>query len=596
MRGRFHLLGIAVCLVLGGCIDLPTGDGDNDSSASNQDTPDNNAVSGVNNQRDDPSEVCEPRLNFCSKADPYTVFRCNGTGDGSRALEACEEGFACGFEDGVSTCVRGEIEGGECVPTGPLTTCVKDIPKEGGGNHPQGLARRLSCVEKEIEVCDPGLLCWADDDTNPESEVSCQSTVIDPSGKFGDMSCPLTQHFAYKTSLEVDCRCGPNQEPLHGADPCSFINTRVSESDAIKGERLEGEARNRFGSGPSMADAYNAQYSGGFIIQETRELIVANRWDGSHAPKGVIFSVNLDSGDRRVISGQYPTNTGVEEVGTGPSFTHAIDVRLGPDGMYYVFADSQQTADATIFRVDPATGARTIAWDAPDSETTWEEAQESPFGQCVDGYGTGVVQYSQLGFAVDEQGRFYVGYANVQRDGRGIVRISADGSECEYVTATGAREDGMTRGSGNDLGGFVQGYTFHDGKLWAFTTQPKKLWSIDVETGDRVEHMEARSAGALGERWQVWDEGRQIMWTVGLSNNVAIVGVDLERQVAYHAKTDCGQVDWLPMCLGGPGKIISQNLGGAWLDESTGNLFFAQKGDGIIEYEVSTGNSVIRSR
>jgi hypothetical protein len=50
------------------------------------------------------------------------------------------------------------------------------------------------------------------------------------------------------------------------------------------------------------------------------------------------------------------------------------------------------------------------------------------------------------------------------------------------------------------------------------------------------------------------------------------------------------------MCLGGPGSIINQNLGGAWLDESTGNLFFAQKGDGIIEYEVDTGNSVIRSR
>ncbi|MEC9442929.1 MAG: hypothetical protein VYE40_17685 [Myxococcota bacterium] len=590
-------LAMTACVIPGG--ESNNGANENNTTATNNTSANNTtANNNTSNAETPPPGDCEPRLNFCDASNPVVVFRCDGAGTSSRVLEECEEGFACGIEDGVATCVMGDIDdAGMCTPTGTLTTCVKDIAKEGGGNYPEGLERRLSCTETVTEICDPGLYCWANDTSNPDSEVSCQTTVLDPENKkFGAMSCPLVQHFEYKTSLEADCRCGTNEVPLHGVDMCSFISTGVSEREAIVGERLEGEARNRFGSGPSMAGVFNTQYNGGFIDQEARKLIVANSWNGSDDTKGVIFSIDLDNGDREVISGQYPTDAGVQEVGDGPSFTYAIDVKPGPDGAYYVFTDSQQTADATIYRVDPATGNRTIIWDAPDSTTTWEEARDSPFGQCIDGYGTGVVQYSQLGFAIDEQGRYYIGYANVQRDGRGIVRISADGSECEYITATGNRQDGMTKGSGGDLGGFVQGFTFHDGKLWAFTTQPKKLWSIDVETGNRTEEMEALSAGALGERWIIWDEGRQIMWTVGLLGTITIVGVDLEEKKAYHAKTDCGQVDWLPMCLGGPGSIINQNLGGAWLDESTGNLFFVQKGDGIIEYEVDTGNSVIRSR
>jgi len=604
-----YLIGTILISMIAAC-SPPAGEENANSGENNSTTGgDNNATSGNNTTTMTPDvmldedglpvQECEPRLNFCSSADYKKVYRCGSDGVPSRVVEECDEDEVCGVEAGASICIKGSVtEAGECKPADPVSVCVQDIVNPDGTNFPEGIETRLSCAETEITICDPGLFCVADDQDDELSEVSCASSVLDPNARFYNQSCQLLQHLRYKTRLEGDCRCGPNQTPRDGVDFCTVLSTGVSQYRGAPEDKLEGDARNTFGSGPSMIGVFNVQYSGGFIAEdEDNKLIVATLWDAAAQPKGLIMRIDLETGDREVVSGMYPTDTGLEVVGEGPDFHHVIDVRLGPDGKYYALSDAQQPGSAAIFRVDPETGKRDIVWSAAPPGSTYEEALDLGFGHCIGGDGSSTVQYGQNAFLVDDDGSFYLGYANVQRDGRGIVKISPSGDTCEFLTATGVREDGFGRGNGDEMRGMVQGFTKHEGKLWAFTTQPKVLWSIDMETGDRTVEFSSSVAGILGERWAFYDEKREVMWATGLMNSVTITALDLKTDKVIDIFSSCtDDIDWLPLCVTGPAKVISQNYGGAWVHPVTGNLFYVQAADSIVEVELDTGNSVIRSR
>jgi hypothetical protein len=398
-----------------------------------------------------------------------------------------------------------------------------------------------------------------------------QSSVKDPSSPFFGRSCKLSQHLANPTGLPADCRCLDNRGATGGIDACKrpfdLAKSKVS-----------------LGAGPSFAGYHNAHIAGGFVDPASKQLIAAVYWDGTSSAKGLIVAYDMGTWARRFVSGDW--NDGAPKTtGSGPSFGHLKDVRPGKDGKWYALSDRPQLL--AIFRVDPATGNRAVVWSSKDEKA----------GQCASGdpKATGdakIVQYTDEGFAVDADGSFLLGYANPARDGRGIVRISADGSKCSYVTASGARADGMTRGAGDEMRGFVQGFTLQGGAIYAFTTGEKKLWSVDPATGNRA----VVASPPLGERWVAWDGKRNVLWTAGFQNSVTLGALDLATKKTTNVFADCGKVaPWLPLCAEGPIRINSLNYGGLIVDPASGRIFLGHDSVGLVEFEPETGNSMVRS-
>jgi hypothetical protein len=243
---------------------------------------------------------------------------------------------------------------------------------------------------------------------------ACTSSVQDTSSPNYEFSCPLDQQLANKTALEADCRCFANNSPVQGVPVCGRPYDRAAAGVTI-------------GSGPRVFGLSNGHYSGGTI--DGNEFIVAAYWGTSSVPRCAVLGINVNNGDRRLITGEL----GMTQAGSGPQLEHAVDVRKH-GASYYVLTRGVGPAAPAIYRVNPANGARTLVW----------RGQNASFGQCAAGDPNAAtqgifVQYTAAGFEIDAQGRFYLGYVNPIRDGRGVVRISADGASCSYVAATGMR-------------------------------------------------------------------------------------------------------------------------------------------------------------
>jgi len=512
---------------------------------------------------------CVPNVQFCG--DDGAIYYCNSAGQvsGIRAQYGVDE--VCVYDAGAPMCLGGYYEEGPdgsvtCVVTEP-SACV--IIPTGGTQYGYVFAEteKLSCDEdgRVTRECAERMNCV---------DGSCTSSVSDESSPWYQYSCPLVQQLAIPTDLQADCRCLINNAPLAGLEVCGRPFDRATGGLTV-------------GTGPRIFGLANAHFSGGFI--EGNEIVVAVYWGSSTAQRGAVMAVDVDSGNRRLISGDLSSVT----AGSGPAFSYALDVRKGVDGNYYVFTQSTLPGAPSIFRVNPTTGVRTLVW----------KGQGAGFGQCAAGdpnaAANGIyVQYTNQGFAVDAAGGFLLGYANPIRDGRGLVRISADGTTCSYVSATGTRADGLTRGTGPNMGGFVQGFMVDGGKVVVQITQPKALIEIDLTTGNRTALFTSTTAGNIGERWAVKDTARGVIWTAGVMNSVTVIAYDRAKNKTMSIFSSCGDPDfpWFPLCAGtGPIKINSLNHGGMWLHPTNGNLLFGHDSISIVEFEPETGNSIIRS-
>jgi hypothetical protein len=511
---------------------------------------------------------CTPNKQFCGDDD--IIYYCDATGQVSGVREACGAGKVCGIDGGAPVCINGRYE-----MQGGMTVCVVTDPNTCVAVQKAGSTRGYVYAEATKPSCDqPSTVVRECADKEECVDGMCTSSVLDMASPYYQYSCPLVQQLEHKTSLEADCRCAPNNTANSPVKVCGRPYDRGTQGV-------------RIGGGPSLVGLANAHYSGGFI--DGNELIVAAYWGASTQQRGMLLGINVETGDRRLISGDH--NGTVR--GSGPGFTYALDARKGANGDYYVMTQSVTPSAPSIFRVNPTTGDRTLAW----------RGQDASFGQCAAGdpaaAAQGIyVQYTNTGFTMDAAGNFYLGYANVQRDGRGLVKISANGQTCSFIAATGARADGLTRGTGPDLGGFVQGFSIRNNKLIAHTTQPKSLVEIDLTTGNRTVLFTTSIAGDIGERWSLWDATRNVYWTAGLPSSVTIVAYDPAQNKRLDVFQDCGSPSfpWFPLCPGiGPIKINSLNYGGMWMHPTNGNLLFAHDSVSIVEFEPSTGNSVIRS-
>jgi hypothetical protein len=406
------------------------------------------------------------------------------------------------------------------------------------------------------------------------AEPAAGSSLKDPSSPYADRSCPLVQYVEHKTALPADCRCGTNRAPSNGIDACKRPYDVMKKGIVL-------------GDGPSFASYYNAHISGLFVDKAKDQVVASVYWDGSSNAKGLVVAYNRKTWARTFISGEYKDASGVKEIGKGPKLTHPFAIEPGKDGKWYVLTYKPQTLE--IVRVDPTTGDRTLVWRSGDKA----------YGQCPSGTpdskteSATMVQYTPDGLAIDDKGGFILGYSNSARDGVGLVRISGDGSQCEYVTMSGTRKDNLTKGSGTAMRGRVQGVELHEGKLLAFTTLEKALWAIDPTTGDRT----IVTKPPLGERHIVWDAKRSVLWTAGFLNSVTLGAMDYAPNAKpMNVFSDGGKVrPWFPLSAEGPLRVNSLNYGPVAIDPDTHHLYLGHDSIGLVEFEPETGNSINRS-
>jgi hypothetical protein len=337
----------------------------------------------------------------------------------------------------------------------------------------------------------------------------------------------------------------------------------------------------RVGEGPSYADQFNIEFLGGYLAPREGTdgtLYVALGFGNSQERSGAVVAVDVATGDRRVVSGVAPDGS---TVGAGPAFGTVNDVQQGPDGNLYAWVRQTLPAEQELVRIDPTTGDRSLLWKG--------RADGSPQCPSSDDPSDIPLQVTDSGFAVGPDGSFYLPFANPTQ-GRGILRLPSDVSRCEVFTGTGTPF--ASRGTGPEMGGFVQGFTLRDGILYAFTTQPKQFLAIDTNTGDRLLLYEP-SGITPPESWAAYDKQRDVWWLAGFMNSVSIEAVDLingQRTNIFNG----GVFPWMPLGAAGPIQINSLNYGPVWFHPS-GNLLVAQDGMSIVVYEPSTGNSLIRS-
>jgi hypothetical protein len=404
--------------------------------------------------------VCAPGAQFCAEG---TVRLCDSRGASSSFVQDCVTGSTCTV-NGTSAaclcranarlgCLNGDVHQfdscgqpgqlvtdcgtGTCVALGTSVQCAQPppvAPPDAGSCTP---AARTSCylgdlwsfdscnrTERLVEDCPGTVTC-----NTIGGPAACRSSVADAGSPFWSRACPLVQDVENPTVLAADCRCFINRPPTSGIPQCVGLQYVPVST--------------RFGTGPGIRSLPQSQFNGGVVIG--RELFVGVDWSSSTRPtQGLVMAVNLDTGNRRIVSGGYEdVATGFQTTGSGPALARVIDVQGSATGLYALSVGTQSIA-LEIHRIDLATGNRTLVW----------RSRDAAFGQCASGdTARSTVTYHDRVFGLDAQGNFFLAFrgAGPYSEGVGLVRVSANGSTCAFVTRSGA--GALNQFANADIGG-----------------------------------------------------------------------------------------------------------------------------------------------
>ncbi len=502
----------------------------------------------------------------------------------------------------------------------------------------------------DIDECQDPTFCLAICD-NQVGSAACESTIADVDSPYWRYACPSADRrlLDNPTQFELDCRCGGTQvgRPDDPSDP--------DYTGLLRCENVTDSRDFAIGDGPAVrdwrrsggADAGATRLNGGFLDADERRLYVGTQWKDNTATDGnpeftyygAILAVNVDwaspdVGDRSLVSGY--TLDG--QRGEGPTLRAVQDIKRGPDGMLYTMS-WESGHPVQIMRIDPATGDRTLVWKEVQM---LHNAGPVPASQCTNGSTVGVdsitagsrvtLQMMTPGtnLTMAPNGDFFIGAAQAgpAKGPRGIVRISADGSTCTWVTrfaatngnryaAKAPADQGPDYGLADGTGPLGAGpnnfasnpvnlfYREDDaGVAWLYALdgigsggQGTRYYRVNVATGDR----EGLFSSIIGDTYSVWDPQREVLWTTGGFDTTRIVALDIIGHDGA-PPAELGGIrclsttsDWYK-CMRGPGDVDNQNRSGTFYDPLDGNLVIAHGSWGILRVEVATGNTYVISR
>lgn len=425
--------------------------------------------------------------------------------------------------------------------------------------------------------------------------------------------CPLSQHVANATALPVDCRCHVN---IVGLD---FPECKADIADGL-GMQI--------GEGPRARTHNFGGFRSGFAEAGSGELIALMTWKDHKTvwPEndvtidvGAVMGIDLVSRKRRVISGRYEDPAkGILDVGKGPVLSYPFEVQKGPDGSYYVGSYAYVRIGASlvptvdIIRVDPKSGDRQYVWRSNHLGFNLDGAA-NPWGHCANGrsdkYGYASVQIGTRAFGLDDKGNFFLSYAHngntPTSDGIGILKVSADGKSCDFVTRSKTGADNFLY-KGKNIGqgvepqaGPYKGMLVKDGKLYTSTELNDELYEIDIASGDRkMLHKDGVTDAHNGSSGThvVWDAHRKLIWQAGLSGSTLM----FDPQKGKGEPLWCPENDrnFMGIACVHPGAWGNNGMPmerGLWLHPSDKDYLFVVNLSMIIRVHLPSGTSEIFS-
>ena len=521
-----------------------------------------------------------------------------------------------------------EPTGNMCDPDTPEATCGDEQSCElweGNGAYycmcPEGTEQvgrecygegednlKPTCSTLEEDACDDEGFCYdltqeaCDYMTERDIPTPSECDVIEPSGENDTIGicvsstqdpsanpyapdagyCEFTQQWSNPTHLPVDCRCG---QPFE-----------VSECKRPYGL----DASISFGEGPRWRSISTFELFGADL--DGREMIVAGSWESSTLDdQGVVFAVDLDTGDRRVVSGSFQDpSLGTYTEGSGPDFVNAYNVRLAADGDYYVVGATGQAGAPYIWRVDP---------DSGDRELIWQGRSDGAFAPCANGVpesevGTKEINYDPMSWTMDDAGYHYFGVL-AGAPGPGVVRVSPDGETCDYLTRIVQDPDSTFDDVGDgysDIQFYFSALEIVDDTMYALSD--RQIYTIEMDTGRRRLFSDAESGtvgsgtSSLGKTWLTWDPHHDVLWSYGSpSNDNILVAIDPDTGDRTSAPCWHPYQGMLEGCAGnsvGIGGVMS--MGGMVVDpEAPHDLFNAFDDLSVIQTDQATLNINIHS-
>ena len=371
-------------------------------------------------------------------------------------------------------------------------------------------------------------------------------------------------------ALVPACSSSMNGGDDDGGDGLFDCSASGTDSDP----RCNTSTAGTVGTGPKFTGGLSTAVHHGFVADN--KLVLAVEFTAVDDTYGGIFTVDLATGDRALVSGKYkdPVNGDVSR-GTSPtgvSLNQVRDVALGPDGKWYALASQSLQSDRLIVAIDPATGNQQVVFN--DGLVT-----------CT-GISSGPVEFDpDSGITVGSDGSIYVVLNNLPvSSGKGIAKVASDGS-CSMVTLSGAQTTADNHGTGPDvIGSFLYNVTFHNNALalLQFNTH-SSIITIDPATGNRTMVSVSPDKGtgpelatdsmAIAANGTYWTYNGERNGVFGLTSVDAATG----NRTSYEAKA-------------GPAKKEQGDDRGIWVHPD-GKHILLQYANAILIYDPTTGNS-----
>jgi len=346
-------------------------------------------------------------------------------------------------------------------PKSEKTRCVYPGPLGGSTLYNNSYVALKSDYKTPIEVCEFGSSCRQDKRLD-NGKAQCIRSLTNTKSPYYNYACgQFTEHILYKTALEIDCRCrvgGTGHTYLDPNDPKVDPEEMIINC-ANPDKQMKNRWPVKYGKGPKF-DAWTKErgatrWTGGIFRPKTREFFSVVRWSNpNYQRSGTIVAWNIDTKDRRVVSGLYPDKRrGMKEYGSGylsdatqkgrdkQPLTGPSIMKWGKDGMIYLLAGGAGEGSSNrreIIKIDPDTGERTLIWKAQNPK--YSPKVDKKYGQCYRPDGKypkkSSVGMMALAFALGKDNEFYLSMHDVKA-GDGILKISADGKKCTPISVWG---------------------------------------------------------------------------------------------------------------------------------------------------------------